>query len=136
MKQLDNVVAIRVHEKERSKTEEAYYLAKATGPVEQLKEGGLYEGNWYEKGFYVFPMTWYHYKGTATVKGAAVGDRHYVLGSSAVDKCTMQLNGVVSGADSFCRFVKVLPKAKGRDKVFILAAEDHDTIMMKGNLST
>ena len=43
--QLDNVIATRVHAKERSRTEEAYNLAKVTGPVTQLKEGGTYEGS-------------------------------------------------------------------------------------------
>ena len=134
MKQLKNVLAIRVHEKERAKTEEAYYLAKVTGPLEQLKEGGMYEGNWYEKGYFVFPMKWYHYKGTTQVEGMAIGDRHYTLGAAASDSCTMQLNGVITGADKWTQFSKVITK-KGRDKVFVLSASDHDLIMAKGTLS-
>ena len=133
--QLENVVAIRVHSKERNKTEEAYYLAKVTGPVEQLQEGGQYEGNWYEKGYFVFKLKWFHYRGTTQVEGMAVGDRHYCLGNAATDNCTMQLNGVVTGVDSFYKFKKVITK-KGRDKIFVLAAEDHDKIMTLGNLSS
>jgi hypothetical protein len=135
MRQDENVVAIRVHTKDRNKTEEAYYLAKVTGPVEQLKEGGMYEGNWYDRGYYVFPMQWYHYRGTAQVAGAAVGDRHYTLGLAATGQCTMQLNGVVTGVDSFNKWKKVLPR-KGRDKVFTLASADHDKTMSKGNLAS
>ena len=132
---VDNVVAIRVHTKERTKTEEAYYLAKVTGPMVKLTSGGMYEGNWYEKGFYVAPMTWYHYRGTIEVRGKPIGDRQYTLGTASSDKCTMQLNGVVTGADNFCRFAKT-KKVKGRDKVFVLSAESHDCIMTQGNLSS
>jgi hypothetical protein len=136
-RQVDNVVAIRVHTKERAKTEEAYYLAKVTGPMVKLAEGGMHEGNWHEKGFYVAPMTLYYYRGTTQVKGQPIGDRQCTLGTASSDKCTMQLNGVITGADKFCRFdEKTTKKTKGRDKVFVLSAEDHDCIMTEGNLSS
>jgi hypothetical protein len=134
MKQLENALAIRVHEKERSKTEEAHYLAKVTGPLEQLKEGGSYEGNWHEKDYFVFPMKWCHYKGTTHVEGKAIGDRLHTLGAVASDSCTMQLNGVITGADKWTQFTKVITK-KDREKVFVLSASDHGLLMSKGALS-
>ena len=82
----------------------------------------------------MFPMKWYHYKGTTHVEGKAIGDRLYTLGAAASDSCTMQLNGVITGADKWTQFTKVITK-KGRDKVFVLSASDHDLIMPKGTLS-
>ena len=131
--QKNNVIAVRVHAKDRSLTGEAYYLAKVTSKVRQLKEGGKFEGNWYDKGFYVFGATWYHYKGTALAEKGKVGDRHYCLGTAPTDKCTLQLNGVVTGINSFS--FKSTSTKKGRDKIFVLSDSDHDTIMMKGTLS-
>jgi hypothetical protein len=88
-----------------------------------------------KKGFYVAPMTWHHYRGTTQVKGQPIGDRQCTLGTASSDKCTMQLNGVITGADEFRRFdEKKTKKMKGRDKVFVLSAEDHDCIMAEGNL--
>ena len=94
-----NVVAVRVHKKDkRNGTGEPYHLGKVAGPVRQLKEGGNYEGNYYEKGFFVFGMVWYHYRGTKDEQGKegeqATGDRTYTLGTGTVDHCTMQLNGL------------------------------------------
>jgi len=131
-----NVVAVRVHNKDRGQTGEQYYLAKVTGPLRELKEGGMYEGNWYDRGFFVFEMTWFHYKGTSQLEGKkSVGDRHYVLGTQASDKCTMQLNGVVTGVDCFKGF-KATKKVKGRDKVYVLSTDIHDAIMTLGSLSS
>ena len=138
VKQVENVVAVRVHSKDRTKTGEPYYLGKMTGPLRQLKEGGKYEGNWYGRGFWVFDLTWYHYVGTGDVEGREgrqpAGDRRYVLGTAASDKCTMQLNGVVTGVDQFYKFKKVVTR-KGREKLFVLEGKDHDAIVMKGNLA-
>ena len=64
----------------------------------------------------------------------AIGDRHYTLGAAASDSCTMQLNGVITGADKWTQFSKVVTK-KGREKVFVLSASDHDLIMAKDTLS-
>jgi hypothetical protein len=137
MKQQDNVVAVRVHQKDRSRTGESYYLGKVTGPLRQLKEGGKYEGNWYDQGFWVFELTWYHYVGTGDVEGVEgshqAGDRHYVLGNSSADKCTMQLNGVVTGIEKTV-FAAVV-KRTGKDKLHVLSNTVHDAIMTKGNLA-
>ena len=81
-------------------------------------------------------MTWFHYKGASQLEGKkSVGDRHYVLGTQASDKCTMQLNGVVTGVDCFKGF-KATKKVKGRDKVYVLSTDIHDAIMTLGSLSS
>ena len=133
MKQIENVVAVRVHAKDKTQSGEPHYLVKVTRKLRVLTEGGKYESNWYEKGWSVFDATWYHYRGTAQVEGRAIGDRHYTLGASPTDKVTMQLNAVVTGA-SIRKFSKTV-KNPGQDKVFVLSAKDHDKIMEKGALS-
>ena len=79
-----NVVAVRVHQEDHVLTDEHYYLAKVIGQLRELKEGGTFQGNWFDKGYFVFEMTWFHYKGTAQLGGRqSVGDRHY----NAIKRC-------------------------------------------------
>ena len=131
-----NVVAVRIHKKDkRNGTGEQYYLGKVVGPLRQLKEGGCYEGNYYERGFFVFDMVWFHYQGTQELSGKngkqTIGDRKYILGTATADHCTMQLNGVVTGVDAAVKFSKILT-AKGKSKTFVLANADHECILLKG----
>ena len=91
-RQVDNVVAMRVHTKERTKTEEVYYLAKLTGPMVKLAEGGMHEGNWHEKGVLRRPDDLASLQRDDSGQGTT--DWH----TASSDKCTMQLNGVMAGA--------------------------------------
>ena len=131
----NNVVAVRVHKKDKRRSGEPYHLVKVTGPLRQLKEGGKFQGTWFDRGFFVFDAQWYHYRGTSEVGGMAVGNRHYTLGTAPGDRITMQLNGVVTGVDEFDSFKQIVKKT-GRDKMYVMLAADHDSIMEKGNLAS
>ena len=116
------------------------YLGKVLSSVWQLDEDGDYQGNSFEKGYWVFEMHWFEYKRTTVVPGwngrgrQPEGDRVYQLNRTGGGKQVMQLNGVVTGADEiFFKEIRSGPKGGG-GKQYILSKECHNLLLADGNL--
>jgi hypothetical protein len=125
MRDINRVVAVRIHEAERSSTTKQYYLAMVREAPYQLQQACVIHGNPYEKGWWVFAMTWFHKLPEKQI---------YYLGSNPVDKLLFNLNAVVTGIGNVRFTRKTVPDVG--PTTYELSEAEHSRILNDGNLGS